>query len=219
MLTTKSGAEEESDNEEKEESDDEEEWESDDEFEPEWSSSDSSSSSDDDMPSSPDDSNSEELAMDDMMSVEVGRDESALSSISEHLDEQDETADEAKTYSLLGDNFDKMVKRRFMRFGEGNMSFHWFISLAARDRIDLSKLADSLSPTCLPNPEKVAASLLPSFSDDAALKKNFAVFVSRTMATHIEFFSFGFNDVVQWHIPHKYSTEMSKKSVVVRYKI
>ena len=122
---------------------------------------------------------------------------------------------EPMSFKLCGDNLDKTVKRRYMRSDEGNLSLHYFHSYAVLDRIHTILFSDSLSPTCFPEPEQIARSLLPSPSDDCTLKQNFAVLISRVLATHMKFFSFSFDDAVQWHILHKFSTEMSKKSTVV----
>ena len=121
------------------------------------------------------------------------------------------------TFKLCGDNVDKTVKVRFMRFDKGNISLHYFHSYAVLDRIDLSGLSDSYVASCLPSPRNIAASLLPSEPDDQSLKRHFSILVSRVLVTHIKFFSFGFDDVVQWHIEHKFSNEMAKKSVVVSF--
>ena len=48
-----------------------------------------------------------------------------------------------------------------------------------------------------------------------SLKYNFSVFVSRILVQHFPFFNLAFNDVVDWHIRHKYYKEMSMKSEVV----
>ena len=96
------------------------------------------------------------------------------------------------TFKLCGDNVDKTVKVRFMRFDKGNISLHYFHSYAVLDRIDLSGLSDSYVASCLPSPRNIAASLLPSEPDDQSLKRHFSILVSRVLVTHIKFFSFGF---------------------------
>jgi L1 cell adhesion molecule like protein len=122
----------------------------------------------------------------------------------------------AQIIKLCGENLDKTVKTRYMRLDKGNLSLHYFHAYAVLDRIDLSGVSDSLVASCLPSPEKIATSLLPSKLDDQTLKHHFAILVSRVLATHIKFFSFGFDDVVQWHIQHVFSKQMAEKSVVVR---
>ena len=51
--------------------------------------------------------------------------------------------------------------------------------------------------------------------DDAALQINFAVLVSRVLLTHVDYFRFPFDGVVDWHIPHEFSEEMSEHSEIV----
>lgn len=128
---------------------------------------------------------------------------------------EEETVEPLSTFKLCGDNIDKTVKRRYLRSDKGNLSLHYFHSYAVLDRIDVSCLSESPLPTCLNSPDKIAESLLPSLSDDSSMKTDFAILVSRVLAKHLEFFSFGFQDVVQWHISHKFSMQMAKKSTVV----
>lgn len=123
------------------------------------------------------------------------------------------------TFKLCGDNIDKSVKRRYMRSDKGNLSLHYFHSYAVMDRIDVSDLSDEIVPRCLPNPDVIARSLLPSAHDDSFLKQNFAVLVSRVLAKHFAFFSFTFEDSVRWHIQHEFSDQMAKKSTAVSNKI
>ena len=60
-----------------------------------------------------------------------------------------------------------------------------------------------------------ASTILPSASDDTTLRNNFITLVSRVITKHMLFFKTGFSDVIEWHITHRYSDEMSKKSEVV----
>ena len=41
--------------------------------------------------------------------------------------------------------------------------------------------------------------------------------IGRILATHMDDFHFHFGDVVEWHISHKYSEEMAKKSEIVSF--
>ena len=61
----------------------------------------------------------------------------------------------------------------------------------------------------------MATLILPSGSDDTIMKQNFVVLVSRVIADNMQFFNTSFSDVVDRHICHQYSEEMSKKSEVV----
>lgn len=102
----------------------------------------------------------------------------------------EEPGREVSTFKLCGDNVDKTVKRRYMRADKGNLSLHYFHSYAVLDRINVSGLSNKALPGCLPEPKEIAASLLPSSSDDSTLKRNFATLVSRVLATHFKFFKF-----------------------------
>ena len=119
------------------------------------------------------------------------------------------------TFKLCGDNIDKTVKRRYMRSDKSNVSLHYFHACAILDRVDDSGLEDTVLPTCLPSPQSIARTILPSSNDDKMLHRNFTILVSRVLAKYLDFFSYSCNDAVQWHIVHKFSSEMSKKSIVV----
>ena len=58
----------------------------------------------------------------------------------------------------------------------------------------------------------VIPTLLPTSSDYCSLKKNFTILVSRVIVENLTFFREDFKGLVLKHIPHKYSTEQSKKS-------
>ncbi len=119
-------------------------------------------------------------------------------------------------YKLVGDNIDKGVKARYMRVeGSRNKSLHYFHSFAVLDRIDFSPLPDVFPQTCLNSPKQLALALLPSTDDDKTLRELFGTHVSRILCTHIPFFKFAFEDVVDWHVRHHYYDEMSAKSQVV----
>ena len=120
-------------------------------------------------------------------------------------------------FKLVGDNIDKSVKARHMRLdGSRNQSLHCFNSFAVLDRIDFSFLPDTLLHTCFNSPDKMALAILPSKEDDEMLRQHFTTLVSHIICTHIPFFKFAFEDVVEWHIVHRYYKEMSTKSQVVR---
>ena len=74
-------------------------------------------------------------------------------------------------FIIVGDNLDETVKPRYMRCDQyRTKSLHYFNSYALKDRIPLDHLQKS-HETLHPHPGHVAAStILPSASDDAALK-------------------------------------------------
>ena len=75
-------------------------------------------------------------------------------------------------------------------------------------------MSDSF-PTNQPGLSGVLSKLLPNKDDDTQIHNEFAILLSRMLCTHIKFFKDTFADVIDWHIPHKFTAEMSKKSVVV----
>lgn len=119
-------------------------------------------------------------------------------------------------YKIIGDNIDKGVKARFMRVEDhGNQSLHYFHACAIQNRVNFSDYADVHPHGCEDSPERRALRLLPSEEDDNALRHDVGVIVARILTKHVPFFKLTFEDIVEWHIAHKYSSEMSTKSVVV----
>ena len=122
-----------------------------------------------------------------------------------------------QSYKLVGDNIDKSVRARYLRYdsGYGNRSLHYFHYYAVLNRIDFSDLPDVHPHTCQNSPRQIVVSLLPSADDDAILRHLFVTQVSRILCTHIPFFKSTFGDVIEWHIEHRYYSAMSTKSHVV----
>ncbi|XP_019861291.1 PREDICTED: uncharacterized protein LOC109589693 [Amphimedon queenslandica] len=119
-----------------------------------------------------------------------------------------------KSYKLVGDNIDKNVTPRYMRLNRKVKSLHYFHCYAVQDRIyhDLPK---ERLPSCMPSPDAVAQSLLPSPDDDEILKTNIKILFSRILVEILPFFELCFSDIIPNHIEHKHYKEMSSKSVVV----
>ena len=90
----------------------------------------------------------------------------------EHIEDKGEIV----TYTMVGDNLDSTIKRRYMRVGQGNLSLHYFHFFAALDRLNLSKLSFSAPPKPTKTAKECALSLLPSIADDHALRSNFITF-------------------------------------------
>ena len=118
-------------------------------------------------------------------------------------------------YRICGDNIDKTIHARYMRIDKRNSSLHYFHSYAVLNCIDVSTFLDGTPDIRKLNSVVVADNMLPSRSDDQALKENFAKLVSRVLVEHLRYFKLSFEDVVDWHIKHQFSEEMAKKSVVV----
>ena len=125
--------------------------------------------------------------------------------------------DHPTMYHLCGgDNVDKGIKQRYMRFGIGKPdAIHYFHSYAVGDRIDLSNLSDQVILTQQRDAKQVATSLVPTSEDDVALRDNMCVLISRILYENLEFFRHSFDGVIEWHIKHEFYDEMSTKSEVV----
>ena len=127
---------------------------------------------------------------------------------------------QTQSFRVCGDNIDKTIHRRFLRSDVGNISLHYFHSFAILNRVDFSHLSDEIPDnSTIHDLKNVALSLQPTALDDQILQNNISTLISRILCNRMEFFKVCFQDIIQWHIKHKYSTEMSKKSVVVSYPI
>ena len=101
-----------------------------------------------------------------------------------------------------------------MRVDKQTQSLHYFHAYAVRDRIDASNLCDD-PPSSTPTGQDVISTILPSEEDDANIHDEFAILVARIVCKHMTFFKNTYANVVDWHIEHKFSKEMSLKSEVV----
>ena len=127
-------------------------------------------------------------------------------------DETDTSSAEWYGMKFVADNIDKTVKSRYMRVDRRNTSMHYVHMYAVRDRVNLTHSSEV--PPSVPNVPNLD-DLLPSQIDDSALSTLFAAHIARILTTYMPFFQENFGDVVQLHIPHLYSADMSKKSQVV----
>ncbi len=119
-------------------------------------------------------------------------------------------------FKIVGDNIDIGIKARYMRSTQFiNHSLHYFNSFAVLNRINFQEYSNSPLHICFNEPKKRALLVLPSKQDDETIESNMAVLISRVLVKHMSFFKHTFDDVINWHIDHKYQKEMSTKSVVV----
>ena len=115
-------------------------------------------------------------------------------------------------FKIVGDNLDKDVKPRDMRSDHQTESFHFFNSLAVKDRISL---AHHSSITIVVDPDTVNLNqYLPSSEDYHIMTSNMVTLVSRVLVKHIPSL-LSYTPVVESHIKHPYSKEMAQKSTVV----
>ena len=118
---------------------------------------------------------------------------------------------------IIIDNVDLSVKSRFSRYDKyGNKSLHYVNSYGTQGRINFGSLLDIKPHLCANSPERNAALLLPSEEDDKVMRNLFITHVSRILYTNMEYFRLTFDEVVDWHIQHKYYKDMSSRSTVVR---
>ena len=101
-------------------------------------------------------------------------------------------------YTLCGDNIDKNVRRRYQRSDRTTISLHHFHMYAVKNRVDFTLESDDCLYSNLSVDDK-ACLVMPSLDDDQLLKKNISIIISRELTNHMEFFKFGFTDVVCWH--------------------
>ena len=94
-------------------------------------------------------------------------------------------------------------------------SLHYFHAYASLNRIDLTGVSEELpSPGAIRNLE--ISAFLPSVDDCQKLRDNYVVLFSCVICETLTAFS-SFRDCVPKYITHKYSTEMSTKSVTVSF--
>jgi hypothetical protein len=115
-------------------------------------------------------------------------------------------------FKFVGDNLDRVVKSRFMRQDKQNRSLNYFNMYAVKDRIDLSSLS-SYKPEI--DTDVDLTRLFPSTNVQSQIFEIMVVLVARVLVEHIPAVRFYFEDAVEYHVNHKYSSEMSQKSEVV----
>ena len=116
---------------------------------------------------------------------------------------------------LIGDNIDWTIHPCFIRFDHQTQSVHFFNCYALKDRIDLSDLSDVPPPMNQPSMSDVISKIFPNEQEEILIHDEFAILLARMLCSHIPYFKKTFADVIDWHIKHRYSSEMSTKSEVV----
>ena len=93
-----------------------------------------------------------------------------------------------------------------------NRSIHWTQQYAVLNRVQETSLDTKHPRKSLKEVQLI--DLLPNQSVQGRLKQRWAVLVSRIVCRYLPAFQHQ-RDVVIWHIPHRYSKEMSSKSQTV----
>ena len=117
-------------------------------------------------------------------------------------------------FKVVGDNIDKTVRPRHETMKHHSQSLHYFHSYAVRDRVDLSLFSDE--PTQVDMHAYVPELLLPSQEDLQHMLQNFTVLITRVLVGYMPCFE-KFSDKIVKHIPHKFTSEITKKSHVVNF--
>ena len=147
-------------------------------------------------------------------SIETKSSSSAASQVHIHAGAANSTAPSVSQptsgLKLVIDNIDKTVKPRHQRIDAQTQSLHYIQVYAVKDRIDYTSLSHSPPPAGKP-----VYDLIPSTDVYQKLKSNFKEIVVRILVKHISYFSEDFKGLTKLHIPHKYSSEMAKKSEIV----
>ena len=111
------------------------------------------------------------------------------------------------SHQIIGDDVDLKSKPTHFSLSASVKDHHWFSLYAIKNRVHGEQLAND-KPTAdistLP-----LTTWLPSVLHD-----EFIILVSRVLVAKLKAFQV-FSDVVQDHIPHQYSKEMSEKSQIV----
>ena len=124
-----------------------------------------------------------------------------------------ETSKESEWHGckIVRDNLDMNSKPCHMTSENKTRSLHCFHLFAVRDCIDFSCF--SSDPPTPPSSTCISTEhLLPSDAEHDQLFHNLTVLVSQILVDNIPHFKTTFKDVVIKHIPHKYSSELTKKS-------
>ena len=143
---------------------------------------------------------------------ELSCEETSTSTVESILSPPPHSEANTVTYKLVGDNIDKNVKPREMRSNVQTRSLHYFHTYAVRDRVDMSQYSSNSGNVDFGNIH--LQEVLPTCRDEVALRDNFAILVGRILAKYMPFFGTLAKNLER-HIPHEFSTEMSRKSEVV----
>ena len=113
---------------------------------------------------------------------------------------------------VIGDNWDKNIKPRYIRETNQVKSLHQFHSVATVNRIPTMHMDDKEPQGSV---RDIALSkFLPSCEDCRAICENYVVLVARVIVGNLKHFS-ALKDCVPKHIPHRYSSLMQQKTTAV----
>ena len=152
------------------------------------------------------------------MQLTTLEDREDLSTIDHDMQHKDLTTLEETNHGgtkLVLDNIDSNIRPRFMTLEKKTQSVHYVQMYAVLDRTDTTQLSDVPPTRSQLSIAEVIKTILPSPEDNQIMAKYFSVLIGRVLVTHMSYFKMTFGDVVEWHIPHQFTKEMSKPSIVV----
>ena len=123
-----------------------------------------------------------------------------------------EAASPEPSYIIVGDNIDKNVSPRYMRIDNQVKSLHYWHSYAVHDRIDVGGLSGDGHVKDINSLD--VSDVFPTVADCVSIHNNYVVLAARVIVENLPHFTFLHKCVIQ-HIPHKFSDETSKKSLIV----
>lgn len=128
----------------------------------------------------------------------------------------EEAAIAVKTsFEIVMDNLNMVQKTRHKTLETGNKTHNLTHSIAVQHRV-----TDNTKDATLPQADILSVhneAFVPNHEDYEALYADFKVLIQRTLVEHIPALK-DYHDLVEFHIPHPYSKESSKKSNVVSIK-
>lgn len=113
-------------------------------------------------------------------------------------------------FAIAFDNIDGRRERKHMTKDNQNLDFHWVNHKVIMNRVSGNGLGTSERDIGAVSNIK----FLPTIQDQKLQRHNYTVLVSRILVENLQCFSF-LKNVCIYHIPHKYSKEMAKKSETV----
>lgn len=113
-------------------------------------------------------------------------------------------------FAIAFDNIDGRRERKHMTKDNQNLDFHWVNHKVIMNRVSGNGLGTSERDIGAVSNIK----FLPTIQDQKLQRHNYTVLVSTILVENLQCFSF-LKNVCIYHIPHKYSKEMAKKSETV----
>ena len=119
-------------------------------------------------------------------------------------------------FTIAFDNIDLEVHRKNMTVAKQNQDIHWVNHLMFVNRVSGNSLPNEAPRQDLQTVSNMT--FLPSANDQVKQRSNYIVLVSRMLVEYFDAFQ-PLKDACVQHMPHKYSKNMSEKSVKVNISV